>query len=238
MSTSNVNDVLAAAEAAAANMTPASAPTSQVTDMVPSQGGGYAVAVQQPANPASMQSFMQSGLAPDAFIQPDKAKFIAIGKKGMFKELIVGIDLSETGNCKWVWQTSYGNPIQYFSASDRNGVCIENGKLWQDIVTEGYAISKALGKTYRGDFQTCKLYMTLLEDSEDIPKNEKAAKGLTLGYTPTVTTAKNLAALITGISKFGTGKLKVKLTSEYAKNNFGEWGALQYEVLGAWDGQV
>ncbi len=183
---------------------------------------------------ASMESFLQQGLTPEAYIKFSDTGTLQVDKKGTYPELIVGVSFEEIRD-QFIYSTSYGQPIQYFTSKDRQ--MSDTGLPWNQVVAEGFRISQMLGKKYRGDFQTCKLYMHVLNTTKDALGKSEVAAGLTVGYTPTVTGVGCINTLITGIKQYGE-LIRVKITCASKSNSEGNWGIPKFEVLGPWDGKI
>lgn len=165
-----------------------------------------------------------TGMAVDAYINLT-ADAIQVGKAGFHERLIVGIDLSEV---QPFYGVSWGNnPSRYARSYDR--VVTVGGGSWASTLAAAAADPVKAGSEYI----SYEIPMTVLERAEDHKKNV-VEDGAVIGYSPSVTNAKDFKVLIQQARAAGFTRITVELIHRAKTNAKGKWGALAYKLLGAW----
>lgn len=168
-----------------------------------------------------------SGLAVDKFLQFDKMGF-QVGKEGLYKSLIVGIRL---GQVKPVRSVRWGdNPVKYAKSEDRV-TTIGSPLSWQRTLEIAAADAKP-----GAEYITYETPMELLEDAQDCTNPEqKLLKGVILGHTPSVTNARDFAALFSKAMDASFTAIKVEMVHKQKAKGTTSWGACSLNLLGEWD---
>jgi len=225
--TSQIDDAVAAAEAAAANMTEAQVPaTSQGTALAPAATGG--------AVDMSLGSFLTAGgINPDKWLQvKDTGLKIDKNAKATIDDFTGEVDFARVKMFVGLRISLPGNKYEYIKSYDGRTEA-KSGQNWNQAVAEGNARAQAPATTYRGADILVKL-------DKDVKQGDVTiAAGTTVGYTTSITGFAPFQSLLQTLVESGdinvgagdrlSGVVNLKLSHEAKKNADYEWGIVNFE---------
>lgn len=192
---------------------------------VPAVANTHALAPVQPGKRLSMDDALEmTGMAVEAYLNLTESA-IQVGKVGFHEKLVVGIDITEV---QPFYGVSWGNPAKYGRSYDR--VLTVGGGSWAQTLQAAAADPAKAGSEYI----SYEIPMTVVEPAEDHKKNMVEA-GTVIGFSPSVTNAKDFKALVQQAKAQGLTRIKVELTHKLKTNTKGKWGSLIYKLAGEWE---
>ncbi|RJF78123.1 hypothetical protein D3877_23635 [Azospirillum cavernae] len=181
---------------------------------VPAVANTHALAPVQPGKRLSMDDALEmTGMAVEAYLNLTESA-IQVGKVGFHEKLVVGIDITEV---QPFYGVSWGNPAKYGRSYDR--VLTVGGGSWAQTLQAASADPAKAGSEYI----SYEIPMTVVE------------AGTVIGFSPSVTNAKDFKALVQQAKAQGLTRIKVELTHKLKTNTKGKWGSLIYKLVGEWE---
>lgn len=181
---------------------------------VPAVANTHALAPVQPGKRLSMDDALEmTGMAVEAYLNLTESA-IQVGKVGFHEKLVVGIDITEV---QPFYGVSWGNPAKYGRSYDR--VLTVGGGSWAQTLQAAAADPAKAGSEYI----SYEIPMTVVE------------AGTVIGFSPSVTNAKDFKALVQQAKAQGLTRIKVELTHKLKTNTKGKWGSLIYKLAGEWE---
>jgi hypothetical protein len=226
--TSQIDDAVAAAEAAAANMT-----DTQVA-VAPAQGTALAPAAAGGAVDMSLGSFLTAGgINPDKWLQvKDTGLKLDKNDKATFDEFTGEVDFARVKMFVGLRISLPGNKYEYIKSYDGRTEA-KTGQNWNVAVAEANARAAAPSTTYRG----ADILLTLDKDVKQ--GNATIPAGMKVGYTTSITGFAPFQSLLQTLVESGditvgagdrlSGVVTLKLTHEAKKNADYEWGIVNFE---------
>lgn len=222
-----IDDAVAAAEAAAANMTDAQLPAqAQANALAPAAGGGEVS--------MSLGSFLTAGgINPDKWLQvKDTGLKIDKNEKQTFDDFTGEIDFSKVKMFVGLRISLPGSKYEYIKTYDGRTEA-KTGQSWGVAVAEANARAQSPSTTYRGADILVTLDKDVKQGSTTIPAGTK------IGYTTSITGFAPFQSLLetliansdvtVGAGDRLSGIVNVKLTHEAKKNADYEWGIVNFE---------
>ena len=227
-----LDDVMAAAQAAAANYTPQvpAIPQNDNAVGIVNTGGG---ALARPSADAAIDS---AGMTVDEYLTMQQGGGgFRIGKdmKGLLDEATFEVDLSDVAYI-WSCRSEVNGLTKFIKSYD--GVTSATGGNFQ---YEMQALKNVPGAKTTDAYQTAEIPATLLEDIADPKKDSTFVvhEGAVVGITPSMTGFKEWQKFLKKLRKTNpdalddTVTVKVKCVDKTnSKNN--KWGVLEFELVG------
>lgn len=224
---SQIEDAIAAAEAAANETTG--------TDVATTQGGDVALAPAGGAVDMSLTSFLQSGgISPDKWIAVKDTGFkLDKNEKAVLDEVVVDIDFADVKLFQGLRISLPGSKYEYIKTYDGRTES-RTGQAWSAAMAEANGRSLSPQNPYRG--------ADILMVNPDVVKQgaTKIEAGTKLGYTTSITGFGSFQAFLAELIKANKvtvaqdgvtlgGKVRTKVTHETKSNSDYEWGVLNFE---------
>lgn len=223
-SNSALDNVLAAAEAAAANFQP---PALTTGNAVPAAANQNSNAL---AKPSMADVLNGGGLSVDHFLQ-NKAEGFKINKdmKGLLDEIIVEIDLSDV---TVIYSSRHESGGKTVFLKSYDGVRTDQGENFQAKI----AHYDATGYKGSGIYQTVEIPCELVEDVKDPKSSLVIPAGSTIGITPSLTGFKEFQKFMKKLAKTNPELVDdvVKVKVEHLKrtnSNNNEWGVCTFALV-------
>jgi hypothetical protein len=222
-----LDNVLADAQAAAANYTPPALVPGSTLPQTAANTNSTALAKP------SMQGVLDGGgLTVDEYLQ-NKSEGFRISKdmKGLVEEMIVEIDLADV-TVIYSSRHEQNGSTKFLKSYD--GVTTAEGENFQAKV----AHYDALGYKGSGIYQTVEIPAELKDDVKDPKSSLIIHAGTMIGITPSLTGFKPFQKFIKNLNKTNpelvTSAVDVKVTHLKRTNaNNNEWGVCEFELIGA-----
>lgn len=226
--TSQIDDAVAAAEAAAQNMGEAQVPATQNggTALAPASGGAVDMGVT---------SFLKSGgISPDKWIQvKDTGMKLDKNEKATIDEFEGVIDFSNVKLFQGLRIALPGNKYEYIKTYDGRTES-KSGQNWAAAIADGNNRAIAQNNPYRGADILIVLDAAVTQGKTTIPAETK------LGYTTSITGFAPFQSFLASLIEAGevsvgqdgmtlSGEVRVKVTHETKSNSDYEWGILTFE---------
>lgn len=226
--TSQIDNAVAAAEAAAANMTDAQVPATQAqgTALAPANTGG--------AVDMSLGSFLTAGgINPDKWLQvKDTGMKLDKNDKNTFDDFTGDIDFSRVKMFVGLRIGLPGGKYDYIKSYDGKSEA-KTGQNWNIAVAEANARAIAPATTYRGADILITTTKEIVQGATKIPVGTK------VGYTTSITGFAPFQSLLQTLVENNdvsvsagdrlSGVVNVKLSHEAKKNADYEWGIVNFE---------
>ncbi len=226
-----LDNVMAAAEAAAANYVPAvpAIANNDNTIGIVNTGGGGGL-----ARPSAESAMDSAGMTVDEYLTMKQGGGgFKIGKdmKGLLEELVVEIDLDDVAYI-WSCRSELNGATTFIKSYD--GLTTSTGANFSYDVQR---LKNVPGAKTTEPYQTAEIPATLVSDVEDPKKDSNVVihEGATVGITPSMTGFKEFQKFLKKLRRDNPDALRdtvrVKLTSvdkTNSKNN--TWGVLQFEL--------
>lgn len=224
-----IDDAVAAAEAAAANMT-------DQTPVVQSQGTSLAPVSNEPVD-MSLAAFLTSGgITPDKWLQvKDTAMKIDKNEKKTIDEFSGELNFANVKMFTGLRISLPGNKYEYIKSYDGRTEA-RSGQNWNAAIAEANARSQKPSSTYRG----ADILVTLTEPV--VQGDTTIAVGTKVGYTTSITGFAPFQSYLAELIEAGdvtikpdgksmTGIVGTVLTHETKKNTDYEWGVVNFSRL-------
>jgi hypothetical protein len=206
----SIQDAIAAAQQAAAQVVPATIQPGTAVSMV---GAG---------TPLGLNDMMAGSMSVDAWLKVKDVGLFVGGDMRVFEELKLGVDMSEVQYCESI---KYGNPAQYDKSYDR--VVSARGGSWADAITKAQKVDPN-ARTFR----SADIPFLALEEVKGKDKTTLVEVGGTIGHSLSTTGWKAWTALVKDLQKKGidptTAKITMTVKSLPQKSNKGSWGILDF----------
>lgn len=225
---SQIDEAIAAAEAAAANTPTNTAMTTQEQGGALAPAGGGAVDM-------SLGSFLKSGgINPDKWIQvKDTGMKLEKNEKATIEEFVGDIDFANVKLFQGLRVALPGNKYEYIKTYDGKTES-RSGQSWAAAVQEANARAQSPATPYRGAD-------ILIVPSEDVKQGGTTIPaGTKLGYTTSITGFGAFQTFLQGLVEDGkvtvgamdtlSGVVSTKVVHETKKNADYEWGILNFEA--------
>lgn len=223
-SNSALDNVMAQAEAAAANFVPTAVVTGGNT--LPVAANQNSTALSKP----SMQDVLDGGgLSVDEYLT-NKAEGFRIGKemKGLLDDIIVEVDLSDV---TVIYSSRHEQAGKTTFLKSYDGVRTDQNENFQAKI----AHYDAMGYKGSGIYQTVEIPCELVDDVKDPKSTLVIPAGTTIGITPSLTGFKEFQKFMKKLNKTNPElvedvvKLKVSHLKRTNTNN-NEWGVCTFEL--------
>lgn len=214
--TTELNDMLEQAKAAAAAVVPASTQTT-------------AVAAAAPARPVSMMEMLaEGGMSVKAYLKVDKPGFTVGSDTSVYhKEFEVEFRI---GDAKPYYGIRFGNPAKYLRSYDRVTES-RTRRPWADALAE----AQRLDPKCKGDYRSVELPFKVLNDIQDADKKVLVEAGEAIGWTSSITNWKPFEEFIKPYYvRIAAGELtedtvlRGKITHKQQKDSNNVWGLLTF----------
>ena len=221
-----LDNVLAAAEAAASNFTPP-AVVQGAAQNLPAAANSNTTALARP----SMSDVVNGGgLTVDEYLT-NKAEGFRIGKemKGLLDEVVVEIDMSDVAVI-YSSRHELNGKTEFLKSYD--GVRTDRGENFQAKI----AHYDATGWKGSGIYQTVEIPAELVEDVKDPKSSLVIHEGTMIGITPSLTGFKEFQKFVKKLNKTNpelvNDVVKVKVTHiKRTNSNNNEWGVCGFELV-------
>jgi hypothetical protein len=224
---SQIDDAVAAAEAAAQNLGEAQVPATQ-------QAGG-ALAATGGSVDMSLGSFLKSGgINPDKWIQVKDTGFkLDKNEKATIESFEGEIDFSQVKMFVGLRVALPGNKYEYIKSYDGKTEA-KTGQNWNAAVADANARAQTPNTQYRGADMLIVPTKDVKQGSTVIPAGTK------LGYTTSITGFSSFQSFLASLVNAGkvqvgpndslSGVVVTKVSHETKKNADYEWGVLNFEA--------
>lgn len=220
-----LDNVLAAAEAAAANFTPAAVTTTNTLPAAANQNSSMGL-----AKPTMADVLNGGGMSVDQFLQ-NKAEGFRISKdmKGLLEEIVVEIDLSDV---TVIYSSRHELAGKTVFLKSYDGVRTDQGENFEAKIRH----YDATGYKGSGVYQTVEIPCELVEDVKDPKSPLVVPAGTTIGITPSVTGFKEFQKFMKKLAKTNPEMVEdvVKVKVEHLKRtntNNNEWGVCTFALI-------
>lgn len=228
---SSIDDAVAAAEAAAANMT-------ENNQALATQTQGTALAAAPAGGPVDMSlgSFLTAGgINPDKWLQvKDTGLKLDKNDKNTFDEFTGEVDFSKVKMFVGLRISLPGSKYEYIKSYDGRTEA-KTGQNWNVAVAEANARAQSPSTTYRGADILVVTDKVIEQGSAKIPAGTK------VGYTTSITGFAPFQSLLQTLVEAGdvsvgagdrlSGTVTLKLSHEAKKNADYEWGVVNFEKV-------